>query len=335
MSNLYPLKFRPRFVQKMWGGRRLETVLGKKLPPDEAIGESWELFDFPPGVVDNSADWVSAEVAEGPSAGRTLHDLMTGDRESLLGSAAPVDTPHGPQFPLLIKFLDAEQDLSVQVHPDEAYAASHDGAHLKNEAWYVLAHDEGARLLKGLEADATRQAFEQAIADGTVEDLLTSLPAKKGEVHYLPSGTVHALGAGMLVAEVQTPSDTTYRVHDFKRVDPKSGQERELHVDQAMECIDFSTAGTNPTPPRSGEGVVAEAPQFTMTKRSTSAGHGQRLPAGPVVLMILDGTATLIGDGFEPVHVQKGDTLLLPAVLTSVGLLAEGPCEWLEASLPA
>ncbi|MDB5297671.1 MAG: pmi, partial [Phycisphaerales bacterium] len=204
--DLYPLKFKPRLVEKIWGGRKLESVLGKPLPAGKQIGESWELYDFPPGVVDGSSDWVSAAVADGPLAGRTLHALL-----AELGADVHGDVPLVPvagsdvgQFPILIKYLDAREDLSIQVHPDAAYCAAHPGAHLKTEAWYVLQHDAGARVLKGLNPGVTREAFEQASAAGTVERLIGSVPAKVGQCHFLPSGTVHALGAGMLVAEVQT-----------------------------------------------------------------------------------------------------------------------------------
>src|SRR5438270_5682116 len=134
--DLYPLTFVPRFVEKIWGGRKLQTVLNKPIPPGKQIGESWELYDFPPGVVEKSNDWLSSVIANGPLAGRTLHSLMVEREKDLLGSVAPVG-PHR-QFPLLLKFLDAREDLSVQVHPSPAYASSHPDAHLKSEAWYVL-----------------------------------------------------------------------------------------------------------------------------------------------------------------------------------------------------
>src|SRR4051812_26852309 len=146
--SLYPLKFKPRYVEKMWGGRKIETVLGKPLPSGKPIGESWELYDFPPGVVENSKDWISAEIAHGPLAGRTLHQLVEEYGAQLLGDVKTVG-PHG-QFPILIKFLDAREDLSVQVHPDQDYANTHPEAHLKSEAWYVMQHDAGARIYKGL-----------------------------------------------------------------------------------------------------------------------------------------------------------------------------------------
>ena len=335
---LHPLKFRPRFVPKMWGGRRLAAALGKPLPPEVPVGESWELYDFPPGVVDASAEWVSAAVAEGPLAGRTLHELMVALPHRLLGHAAPVQTPAGPQFPILIKFLDAEQDLSVQVHPDAAYAAAHPGAHLKNEAWYVLENQPGARLLKGLQRGVTRERFERAIADGSVERLLVDLPARVGDVHYLPSGTVHALGAGMLVAEVQTPSDTTYRVYDFQRIDPSTGRERELHVGQALACIDFDAAGgleADPPVRADQDGLLVAADQFTLSRWSAHAGMRVALAAGtPSVVIVLEGEGGVVGEDFAEVKFRRGDTLLLPADLAGQQLDPETDCAWLEVTFP-
>jgi mannose-6-phosphate isomerase len=288
----------------MWGDRRLAD-LGKSLPDNEPIGESWELYDFPPGVVEADR-WVTASLEDG----RTLHDLMADEatRREILGDAEAVDTPHGPQFPLLIKFLDAGDDLSVQVHPDDAVAAAHADAHVKNECWYVLQHDADARLLKGLKPGVTREQFEAAIRDGSVESLIEAIPAADGDCHYLPSGTVHALGGGMLVAEVQTPSDTTYRVFDFKRKDPKTGQERQLHVDQAMECIDFAGTGPKAPPVTRGDGRLVEAPQFTMDRHTGSG----TLPDGCVVTITVSGTATIAG-----VKTRTGDTLLVPAAATN------------------
>src|SRR3954452_22035839 len=158
---LYPLTFKPRFVEKIWGGRKLETVLGKSLPASKPIGESWELYDFPPGVVEGSKEWVSAEVAAGPLKGRTLHSLVEEFGRALHGDV-PLVGGHG-QFPILIKFLDAREDLSVQVHPPKAYAETHPGAHLKSEAWYIFQHDPGARILKGLRSGVTAEQFKQAI----------------------------------------------------------------------------------------------------------------------------------------------------------------------------
>src|SRR5690349_21561647 len=147
MPSLYPLKFNPRFVEKIWGGRKIETILEKKLPPGQMIGESWELYDFPPGVVEGTSGWVSAEVANGPLAGKTLHQLVEQFGKDLYGDVSLVGELG--QFPILIKFLDAREDLSIQVHPDDAYCRDNADAHLKSEAWYVVQADGGSRILKG------------------------------------------------------------------------------------------------------------------------------------------------------------------------------------------
>ena len=338
--SLYPLLFKPRFVEKMWGGRKIETVLGKALPADKPIGESWELYDFPPGVVDGSAEWVSSVAANGPMAGRSLHSLVAEYKTDLLGSVPLVGT--AGQFPILIKFLDAREDLSVQVHPDKKYAAENPDAHLKSEAWYVLQHDQDARLLKGLSPGSSKEKFTEAIAAGEVENHIQSIKVKPGDCHYLPSGTVHALGAGILVAEVQTPSDTTFRVHDFNRVDPSTGKLRKLHVQEALACIDFSgqaepdqqrshVAGPHTTVSR-----LVTSPYFIMEKVRFSEGVEQAVPyKEPVVWIMLEGSAQVKAEGFpEPTRIKKGDTVLLPAVMKNPVLKTSSDCVWLEVTFP-
>ncbi len=337
---LYPFKFKPRFVQKMWGGRRIETSLGKKLPPQHPIGESWELFDFPPGVIDASPNWVSSEIANGPFAGRSLHSVILDFGRAVHGDV-PLLAPAG-QFPILIKYLDARENLSVQVHPDQTYTSSHPGTHLKTEAWYVVENDPGAKLYHGLKAGATRDAFAQAIQNGAVDALVNALPVKAGDCFYLPSGTVHALGAGILVAEVQTPSDTTFRVFDFNRVDPASGKPRSLHVAEALQCIDFH----DNSPPQQTRTHVAQVfstvsrlltcPYFTIEKVRFSEGVEQTLPYDqPVVWMMLHGKAQLrVEQMSEPTHLAKGDTLLLPARMRNPTLKTLTDCVWLEVTFP-
>ena len=335
---LYPLKFKPRFVEKIWGGRKIETVLGKKLPPDKQIGESWELYDFPPGVCDNSGKWVSAEVTNGPLAGRTLHSLVEKFGQELLGGVAPI----GPQkqFPILIKFLDAREELSVQVHPDESYAASHEGAHLKTEAWYVVANDPGSRIYKGLRPGTTRESFKKSIERGTCEEQLAAIPVKPGQCFFLPSGTVHALGAGILVAEVQTPSDTTFRVYDFNRLE--DGKPRTLHVEQALECIDFSGS---PEPAQLRSHVagffttvtrLCTSPYFKIEKVRFTEGVEEPVPYDePVVWMMLEGDASVRVDGVrESTHFKRGETVLLPAKMKNPVIKTLKDCVWLEVTFP-
>jgi mannose-6-phosphate isomerase len=339
---LYPLKFRPRFVEKMWGGRKIETVLGKPLPPGKLIGESWELYDFPPGAVDDSSDWVSSEIANGPLTGRSLHWAVGEFGRELYGDVPLCGPPERGQFPILIKFLDAREDLSVQVHPDRDYAAAHPESCLKNEAWYVLQSDPGSRILKGLRPGTTRESFRQAIEQGTVEQQVNAVPVRPGASFYLPSGTLHALGGGILVAEVQTPSDTTFRVHDFNRTDPSTGKPRALHVEQALECIDFSGRG-NAAQVRSHVAgyfttvsrlVTSES--FKLEKVRFTEGVEEPVPYDqPVVWVMLQGEAEVRTKGVrEPTHFKAGETVLLPAAMNQPIIKTLTDCVWLEVTFP-
>lgn len=234
MSSPYPLLFEPVLLPKVWGGDRLAAFC-KQVPPGARIGESWEVADLAQTSASGAGgNAVRSVIANGPLRGRTLHDAMELWGNGLLGGAQPIDGG----FPLLVKLLDARENLSVQVHPSPAYAATHPGAKLKTECWYILRAEPGSVIYKGVKPGVTREAFAAHIADGSVVSDLVSVPAVVGECHNLPSGTVHALGAGVLVAEVQTPSDTTFRLYDWGRTG------RELHVEAALECSDFG-----PPPP--------------------------------------------------------------------------------------
>jgi mannose-6-phosphate isomerase len=323
--SLYALKFKPRYLEKMWGGRKIETILGKPLPPGKLIGESWEVYDFPPGVADNSGKWLSSEVSNGPLAGRTLHELVLEFGRDLHGNV-PLVGPLG-QFPILIKFLDAAQDLSLQVHPDKQYAAAHPEAHLKSEAWYVVQADPGSRLLKDLNPGVTRDILHRAARQGTVADMISLIRPRAGQTFYLPSGTVHALGAGILAAEVQTPSDTTYRLFDFNRIDPATGRSRELHVEKAMACIDFRAA---PIPPTDG---AVRSEYFHMVPIRARAGSKPVAPAGPAVLMMIEGEASASA-GPQTTRISRGDTVLLPASMNNASLEAIADSLWLQVTFP-
>ena len=337
MTSLYPLKFKPRLVEKIWGGRKLETVLGKPFPEGKTIGESWELYDFPPGVVDQSGGWASSEVANGPFAGRTLHELV-----GEYGRALHGDVPllNGSQIPILIKFLDAREDLSLQVHPPKHYADAHPGSHLKTEAWYVMQNDAGAKLYRGLKQGATADQFRRGIADGTVMESVNAIAVKPGQCFFLPSGTVHALGAGILVAEVQTPSDTTFRVFDFNRLE--NGKPRKLHVEEALQCIDFSGAPEEPQTRSHAAGFFTTVTRlvtsefFRIEKVRFVEGVEEAVPYDqPVVWMMLEGRAQIRVDGMkEPVEFQKGETLLLPAQMKNPVIKTLDACQWLEVTFP-
>ena len=240
---LPPLRFTTLYKARAWGPSpsvSLLRELGKSGLPGERIGESigeaWEIADLPTTIEDGQST-----VLGGPFDGRTLRELRELHRDELLGVATPA--PDGG-FPLLIKFLDAAENLSVQVHPDAAYVRAHQNAHLKTEAWIVLAAQPGARVYRGLRASTTPAEFRAAVEHGRALEHLESFTVARGDCVYLPSGTCHALGAGILAAEVQTPSDTTFRVWDWDRHDPK----RPLHLDEAFSCMKFGAAQSDGRP---------------------------------------------------------------------------------------
>lgn len=219
-----PLTFEPIFVERLWGGRRLESEFGKKLPSQRPIGESWEIVDRPEA---------QSIVRNGPLRGKTLHELWTQHRDEIFG-----DVPHSPRFPLLLKLLDAHDKLSLQVHPPERIARKL-GGEPKTEFWYVAAVDEGAEIYLGFRESITRDRFEKALREGTAADNVHKIRVKAGDAVLLPAGRFHAAGSGILLIEIQQNSDTTYRVFDWNRQDD-AGKLRQLHIDQALRCIDFT-----------------------------------------------------------------------------------------------
>src|SRR6266480_1036199 len=226
MGSYHPsaLTFEPLFQERIWGGRRLADLYGKTLPSSVTIGESWEIVDRPEA---------QSIVRNGSLRGKTLHELWTQDRQSIFG-----DVPDATHFPLLVKILDAREKLSLQVHPPEKVAAKL-GGEPKTEFWYVAAADAGAKLLAGLRQAVTRDQFEKAVRGGTVADLAHTISVQTGDSIFLPAGRLHAVGSGNVLVEIQQNSDTTYRVFDWNRRDDKD-KPRQLHVDQALECIDFT-----------------------------------------------------------------------------------------------
>ena len=303
----YPLIFEPIFKDKVWGGRRLERF-GKKLPAGQAIGESWELADLASTSASGAGGGAAhSTIANGPLAGKTIRDALAMWGEQLTGPRSIKLTA----FPLLVKFLDAREHLSVQVHPSPAYAKAHKDANLKTECWYILDAEPGSVIYKGVKPDVTRETFSKHIADGTIVNDMIAIPAVPGEMHNLPSGTCHALGAGVLVAEVQTPSDTTYRVYDWGRAG------RELHIQQALECIDFHEA---PPATRLAAGQtrsrLVTTEFFTVDEARPAA--GQNIPfadaSKPLVIMVLKG-AGRVTTSTGSTELAAGQTALIPASL--------------------
>ncbi len=244
-----PLVFEPLFMERVWGGRRLETLLGKSLPPGERVGESWELVD---------REEAQSVVHDGPLRGLTLHDLWTQHRAEIFGPGL-ADTP---RFPLLCKILDAQERLSVQVHPP-APLAGQLGGEPKTEMWFILEARAESDLCAGLRHGVTREGFQAALENGTVEEQIHIFPVRTGDTMFIPSGRIHAIGAGNLIIEVQQNSDTTYRVFDWNRLG-LDGQPRALHVAESLASIDFADAEPQLAQPQ-GDTLV-DCPLFHVEK---------------------------------------------------------------------
>ncbi len=342
---MYPLKFVPVFQKRIWGGQKIKQLLGRPVPAESAraaVGESWELADLPPGSVQGDSTGaapdgsLSSLIANGKLAGKTLHQAILAEPTAIMGAAG------NGYFPLLIKFLDARENLSVQVHPDAAYVQKHPGAHRKSEAWYVLAAEPGAKIYKGLKPGVDRIVFSAAARSGRVEPLLQAVPARTGDCHYLESGTVHALGAGVLVAEVQTPSDTTFRLFDWNRLGA-DGKPRELHIEPALEVIGFDAAAPPPAPATTdrwhGNGPgrsteLAHGPHFSIRRVSLEQGEDAVAGGRAVVWICIRGQGVLTCQDSGPTAFAAGETLLIPAGIRRPRLAVVSPCTWLEAHLP-
>jgi mannose-6-phosphate isomerase len=323
---LHPLRFEPIYQYRPWGGRRLAKLLSRPLPGDGPIGEAWVLSD---------RDDHSSVVADGPLKGRTIRQLSTEYPQQLLGELAG----HVSRFPLLLKFLDVSQRLSVQVHPSDAYRelipAGDTG---KTEAWVVLEEGSEARIFAGLKAGVRADTLRRAIAEATVVDLLAGFAPKPGDVVFIPAGTVHSM-SDAVVFEVQQNSDVTFRLYDWDRLDPSTGVRRPLQVDQAMACIDFARGAVRSSIPLVQEAgpVLREelvvCDQFGLTRISGALPFTVGTMAMPRVLVCLAGSGQL-----EHAHGRcafgKGEVLLLPAVVGECCCRPDGSVRVLEISLP-
>ncbi|MEN6335275.1 MAG: type I phosphomannose isomerase catalytic subunit [Phycisphaerales bacterium] len=294
---MYPLKSVPVFKSRIWGGQTLRDLFGKELPAGEKIGESWEIADLPEG---------KSTIGNGPLQGQTLGEAVRQHTEAIAGVG---DFPKS--FPLLIKLLDAQQVLSVQVHPDAETCRRMGKGDMKTECWYIIQAKPGAVIYKGFKKPVTREQFAKAIREGTAADLLAAVPVSVGECHFIPAGTAHAIGTGLLVAEVQTPSDTTYRVFDWNRVDD-SGKPRQLHIEEALESIHFDI--TPDKLPVTRVGRLVDCDYFKVDKGHRAEGGEVYLPRGVMrVLIVLTGGGAILSRQAEPVDFAAGDSLVIPA----------------------
>ena len=303
----YPLKFEPVYKRRIWGGKKLKEVFGKELPAGEKIGESWELADLPE---DKSV------VVNGEFAGMNIREAIEKYPVEITG-----DANFPAPFPLLIKILDAEDVLSVQVHPDPDTCKRTGRGEPKTECWYIISAAPGAVIYKGLRDGVTKEQFARAIEDGTVADTLVKVPVAVGECHFLPAGTAHAIGEGLLIAEIQTPSDTTYRVFDWNRIDD-AGNARDLHIEQALESIHFDQSSEDL--PVTTIGRLVDCEYFKIDKGHQGKNCEVLLsPCEMKTMIFLSGLGTILGTDVEPVEFGAGDCILIPAAYEGVVRFAD------------
>lgn len=294
MSISQPIVFEPLPMERVWGGRRLESLYGKALPHGAPIGESWEVVD---------REDAQSVVHTGSLRGTTLNELWTKHRAEIFGTAY-VSHP-APRFPILIKLLDARERLSVQVHPPAAIAPSL-GGEPKTEMWFFADTQPGASIYAGLKKGVTRGLFEKLLREGRVEEALHVVPVENGQSIFIPSGRLHAIGEGNVIVEVQQNSDTTYRVFDWNRTG-LDGQPRKLHIEESLVSTDF--ADFEPDVVRVDEGVLAECPYFRVEKLRLDAAIPANGNGRFAIYYVLSGSASCSGVTFQP-----GDFFLVPAV---------------------
>lgn len=327
-----PLVFEPLYRSYLWGGRRLASKLGKNLPAEGIWAESWEIVDHPQG---------QSVVKNGPWQGWTLGRLLSEHREAILGQESLVCLEgsearrHVSRFPLLLKYLDCQNVLSVQVHPDDAYGLQMASPDLgKTEAWYIIDAEPGSVLYAGLKPSVSRKDLADAIEAGKTEECLNAIYPQAGDCIFIPAGTVHALGAGLLVAEIQQASDCTFRLYDWNRVDAV-GKSRPLHIDQALEVIDFEQApiervSARHVPHRNTQELV-DCDKFRLVRFDRPSRYALDLPTCRIVT-VPKGTAT-IETSHGSIELRAGDSALIPQACAQASLVV-GPDTTVLAAEP-
>lgn len=309
------MKLKPQGKDYLWGGTRLREEYGKDIPLTP-LAETWECSVHPDGL---------SVILNGEYAGQTLAEVLK-EHPEYMGTKLP----EGSEFPILVKFIDAKQDLSVQVHPDDAYAREYEQQNGKTEMWYVLDADENASLIYGFEHPVTEEMLAQAVKEGTLDKHLHKVKVSKGDLYYVPAGTVHGIGAGTLVAEIQESSNVTYRVYDYNRVD-KDGNLRELHFDKAVQVMDM-----NPGPelakqtrlvhyyPGCCREVLCRCKYFETERIQITTGCSfSVLDTSFQVLLCLDGEGGIETATGRPVRFTKGDCIFIPAGMGRCHLLGK------------
>ena len=324
--NPYPLKFEPILKERIWGGEKLHRVLGKKRV-GAFVGESWEIADVDSDV---------SIVANGILQGISLRELLHTSGKELLGTR--VQEQFGDNFPLLIKYIDARQDLSIQLHPDDALAQKRHGSFGKTEMWYVMQADPGSRLIVGFKEGVDMQKYLRHLREKKLTEILNMERVARGDVCFIPSGRVHAIGAGVLLAEIQQASDLTYRIYDWDRTDAE-GRPRELHAEEALEAMDFQAT----TSCKKGYSKYTnEVSQILETKyfitnilvidTHVTMDHSA-LDSFVIYLCVSGGGARFVGEGFS-VDLDYGETLLIPSDMREFQIQALGLTELLQVYIP-
>lgn len=325
---LYPLKFEPILKQRIWGGEKLHTVLNKNTGTAKDIGESWELSGVPGDV---------SVVSNGFLKGNSLNELLEIYMSELVGEK--VFEKYGTEFPLLIKFIDANDVLSIQVHPDDELARKRHNSFGKTEMWYVMQADPGACLISGFKKDTSKQEYLKALKEKRLEDLLASHEVSAGDVFFIPAGRVHAIGKGILLAEIQQTSDVTYRIYDFDRRDAQ-GNARELHTELALDAIDFSGGDnykTNYEVRPNDVSPIIKSPYF-VTSLIYLDGHELQKDFynldSFIILMCVEGNAEITYHGHQKEPISMGETVLIPAELKEFTIKSAGKCKLLQVHMP-
>lgn len=303
---MYPIKLKPAFKDYLWGGTRLRDDFGKDCDFDK-IAESWELSCHKDG---------NSVVADGEFAGLTLAQYIEKEGKSVLGT----NCEKFENFPILIKLIDAKDNLSVQVHPNNEYAQRVEGEYGKTEMWYVVDCDEGASLLYGFKHNITKEEFRERIENNTLLEVTNSVPVKKGDVFFIEAGTLHAIGKGILIAEIQQNSNTTYRIYDYGRVGA-DGKPRQLHIDKAVDVTNLCPAKPYPQSEPVDMGGwtkkrLAKCKYFTVDVINVDTSAALEADKSSFVnILVLDGGCVLSSEGNDAVELKKGDSVFIPAGL--------------------
>ncbi len=324
-KELYPLKFKPILKDKIWGGEKLGSVLDKPIGDSKNCGESWEISGVEGDI---------SEVSEGALAGKILTELIEEFKGDLIGER--VYEKFGSKFPLLIKFIDANDDLSIQVHPDDELGMKRHNSFGKTEMWYVVNAEEGATLISGFNKPTSKEEYLKVFEEGRLTDILNKEDVFNDDVFFLPAGRVHTIGKGLLIAEIQQTSDITYRIYDFDRVDDE-GNSRELHVEEAVDAIDYNYYDEYKTQyDRSAKEAEIGRSQYFITNRlvlEIKEFRDYSSHDSCVILMCLEGEGSVnFADG--SVHYKLGDSILIPNTIHSIEIIPAKNSKLLEVTIP-